>query len=322
MTMPDRASALLRSGRCRLLRIGVLGLALLGSAQSAAHPGIHAEAQRPILVLNSDASIEKYRICATAFREKAPRAVVELDLGGAAGEEALREAIQRNDPALVYCIGTKALSLSEALPRRPAMLFSSVLNWRRLTLGRATWGVSSEPPPEMQLTLFKYFFPSLKRVGLLTSEVYGRALAQAAGRTARELGLELVHRSVKPGADMGLAGFMEQVDALWMIPDPDLLSSRAAVQALFLSAHAAKKPVFTYDEIFLDMGPTLVLCVDIPTLGRQAAEVAALLVDGGKPNTRVQDPAGTRITLDRRKVEAYGLELNGAALDSVYRILR
>ncbi len=118
-----------------------------------------------------------------------------------------------------------------------------------------------------------------------------------------------------------LATLLPLVDGLWLVADPLVFSSQSALEDIFQAADEEQVAVLTYSKAFRSFKPTLILAVDDPTVGRQAAGLARNLVAGQLPASAVQPPAGSAILLDMAKARQYGLELNNAALASVNELL-
>jgi len=79
--------------------------------------------------------------------------------------------------------------------------------------------------------------------------------------------------------------------------------------------------VFSYYDILTKMGAVLSVSIDNPTIGRQAASIAATILSGNRPNQKVQYPAGSHITINMRKVKEYGLTYSKEALSIVNHII-
>lgn len=275
-----------------------------------------------ILILNSDLTVEKYRTAQAAFRERIAHPVAEVDLGSVADERVLRNTIARENPSVIYCIGSKAYLAAQEVARGRTLLFSSVISWRRFPATESTYGIASELPAGTQLTLFRYFFPDIRKIGVLYSEAYNREWVASALEAARDVGIELVARPVRGDPNEVLSGLLDSVDGLWLIADPVVLAGRGSVERIFQVADSKRKPVFTYDDVFEELGPSLIISIDTPTVGRQAAGLASRLVSGDHIEERVQSPAGSSITLNMRRIEQYSIRLNMEALDSVSRIIK
>ncbi len=289
-------------------------------------PGqVFAEEGKKILILNSDKSIEKYLLTQTGFESVLTNPRVEIDLGSKwIDEERVKDTIFKEKPGVIFCIGSRAYLLVSQWSGDRKMIFSSVINWRRLPMGKNTYGISAELPVGMQLMMYRYFFPGIKNIGVLYSDVYNKEWLRSVVTQAKEVGIDIVAEAVnKPGdVHSGLKKILARVDALWLISDPIVLSEKESVVEIFEQSKLARKPVFTYDAVFADFGAALIISADIPTIGRQAAGIATEMLGNKNIIDKVQDPAGSYITINLKKVEECGIKLNIEALDSVNQIIK
>lgn len=289
-------------------------LSILALVLAATHHG-RAQQER-VWVLNSDRSVERYRITHDAFKEAWGEATVDIDLGRLrldAFEVARRTA--STPPEAVYCIGSKAYILATQFMPDRRIILSSAINWQRLPLAPDRVVVASEVGIAAQLTLFRHFFPDVRRIGLVCSRAYNSEWATAAASAAAEMNITLEVRMVDQQAQAfeALDAVLPAVDALWLIADPVVLADSAAARRLLNRADSAGVPVFTFSMALLEMGATLAITPDDATIGRQAAE---LLRGAGAPR-EVFEPAGSSIGLNLRAVNALGIRLNEKALDTV-----
>lgn len=278
-----------------------------------------------ILLINSDASVDKYKEVEEAFREAVPNPIVEINLGdGKWDSRSIENLLYDEYPELTYCIGTKAYQTAGKYVGGKRIVFSSILNWLRLPMTAKTYGVSNELHVEMQLALFRYIFPDIRKIGMLYSREYTEALFKKAGDEARKMGIEIIAYAVSKENPAGSAldKILSQTDAFWLISDPDVISDKKKLSEILKECDVKKKPVFSYHESLADMGAVLVLSVDNPTIGRQAARIAARVISGAGPNETVQNPAGSHIILNLKKVKAYRLKYNENALESVNSIIK
>lgn len=277
-----------------------------------------------IMVINSNAAVEKYRIAQEEFTKSISTPVVEIDLG--ATKLKLREIedlLYDEYPDLVYCIGSKAYLLANKFISDRKIVFSSILNWRRLPLAPKTYGISSELNPEMQITLYRYIFPELKRIGVLYSRKYNKQWFNEAQSVAKEMGVEIIGRSVSKKRDVipELKGLLKEVDALWLISDPVVMSDKKSLVEVFKLCDLNKKPILSYHNSFAEHGAVLIVSVDIPTTGRQAAAISLEVLSDDVVKKKVQLPAGSHITLNLKKANEYGLKHSEMALGVVNRII-
>lgn len=279
-----------------------------------------------ILIVNSDQAIAKYTQAQIEFSRHFTQAPVVLDLGaGQLNDEDIEGMVFEADPRLVYCIGQKAcLTASKlGLARSRPMVFSAVINWRALLSNKNFRGIAPDLPVEVQLTLFRYFFPQMKTLGVLYSKQYTALWLQQTQRTAATLSIAVRAVAVTESTPLStaLASVVQNTDALWLIADPIVLSNQSAVRSIFGQASQAKKAVLAYDESFMAMGAALALGVDTPTIARQAAALAQQILQGQIPAEQVQHPAGSQVTINLTVVKQSGLLLNEEALSSAHRII-
>lgn len=278
-----------------------------------------------VLIVNSDASVEKFQQIEQSFSETYPGRISKLDLGpGAADDVKVRRALLKDQPDVILCVGSKAYLAANGATQRVPIVFSSAINWRRLSLGPNSFGIANELPADFQLTTFRHLFPSLRRLGLLYSEKFNEQIARAAAQAGKDVGIELLAHAVHRPSDVdnALRTLLPRVDALWLISDPIVLSDDAALKRLFDSTREAKVPVLAYDEAFVEFGALLAITADQATMGTQAALMAEQVGAGEAGQQRVMDPAGSQITLNAKELPAYSLSFNKDALSSVNRLVR
>ncbi len=282
---------------------------------------LHARAQQQrVWVLNSDRAVERYRVTHDAFKEAWGEATVDIDLGRLrldAFEVTRRTAA--TPAAAVYCIGSKAYIVATQLLPDRRIILSSAINWQRLPLVPDRAIVATEMGITAQLTLFRHFFPDVRRIGLICSRAYNSEWATAAQIATAKMNIRLEIRLVDQQAQAvaALEEVLPSVDAIWLVADPVVLADSDAARRLLSRAESAGVPVFTFSMALLEMGATLAIAPDDATIGRQAAE----LLRGAAPH-EILEPAGTSIGLNLRAINALGIRFNEKALDSVDRLIR
>lgn len=277
-----------------------------------------------VMVVTSDRSISKYHMVANSFVNNFPFAVDVEDVGILSDKKVrqIREAIKSKNPELIYCIGSKALiAACKAFPNIP-FVFSSTINWQRFDLPETGRGIAAEISVDMQITLFRFIFPSVKRVGVIYNPKFNKEWFEGAKQTADSLGVVLVgiEYNKSDSMDKIVQNLISKVDSLWLIPDPAVIT-RKSISLIFPYFENEKKPVFAYSDVFINEGAILTISVDDATIGRQAAVLALDILEGRQPMDKVQNPAGSFISLNLARANAYKLEVNRAALGSINRII-
>jgi putative tryptophan/tyrosine transport system substrate-binding protein len=280
-------------------------------------------AEGKIMIINSNKIVKKYKLAEKEFSTKfTDSVVVDLAVPGVK-ENDIRQQINKLNIDLIYCIGSKAFKVARRITKRKKIIFSSAINWRRFSLGRNVYGISNEPLTDVQITLFKYFFPYISNVGVIYSKKINSEWYKNAKISAANTGLKISGRPLRNPKNLSreLDRLLPDVDLLWLKADPLVLSSKKAVSLIFSKCEEYKKPIFSYSQVFANYGATMVISVDSPTVGRQAAGLAIMLQEEKVPAHRVQPPAGTHISLNLQKIEEYGLVFNEEALDSVNSLI-
>lgn len=289
------------------------------------YPGSLAADKEPkVLLINSDARVEKYKVAQEEFTSALSREVQAISLDDTKLKAADIENLLYDEyPDLVYCIGSKAYLVAHRFISEKDIVFSSIVNWQRLPVTKKTYGVSGELHSGMQMTLFRYIFPKMKKIGILYSDRYNSQWFNKTRAEAQEMGIEIIGRSISESKQTinAFKELMAGIDALWLISDPLIMGDKEKLMELFKACDAKKLPVFSYQDIFIDYGALLVVSVDEPTIGRQAAGMATEILSLGKIDEKVQYPAGSHIILNLKKVKEYGLHYNEAALSAVNQIV-
>ena len=296
----------------------IIGLLLM-------HPGSLAADKEPkVLLINSDARVEKYKLAQEEFTRALSRSVRTINLEDTQWKAAELENVLYDEyPDLVYCIGSKAYLTAHRYISEKDIVFSSIVNWQRLPVTKKTYGVSAELHSGMYMTLYRYIFPGVKKIGVLYSEQYNSQWFNKTRAEAQEMGIDIIGRPIAESKHTldALKELMPRIDALWLISDPLIMGDKENLMELFKACDAKKLPVFSYQDIFIDYGALLVVSVDEPTIGRQAAGIASEILSLGKSDEKVQYPAGSHIILNLKKVKEYGLQYNEAALSAVNQIV-
>ena len=283
-----------------------------------------AEKEPKVLLINSDATVEKYRVAQEEFKKTYSRPVLEINLDDKKWKVPdVEDFLYDEYPDLVYCIGSKAYFIANRFVSEKDIVFSSIVNWQRLPVTKKTYGVSSELYSGMQMTLFRYIFPEAKKIGVLYSEQYNSQWFNAARAEAKEMGIEIIGQHISEGKQTikALKDLMPKVDVLWLISDPLIMTDKENLTEVFNECEAKKVPVFSYHDIFVEYGAVLIVSVDEPTIGRQAAGMAKEITSVGTMEEKVQYPAGSHIILNLKKVKEYDLKYNEEALSVVNQIV-
>ncbi len=276
-----------------------------------------------VYILNSNQSIEKLFLSENSFKKHFSGKVKSFDLKELIRKrEDITKLIRPAKQDLIYCIGSSAFSFALKTYQKKRLIFSSVINWRRFDISELTYGISNEAPLETQLTLFKHMLPSIKKIGIVYSPKYNQGWFDEAQREANAFSLKLVgipYKDSKP-IDEAFAELLPLVDAVWLIPDPVIIT-RSSFFKIVKRSEEMKKPLLTYSNAFVENGAVLAVSVEEMTVGRQTAVLIEQLIKKATIKERIQKPAGSNISLNLKKVKEFKLMINANALGDVNRII-
>lgn len=262
-----------------------------------------------ILVINSNPDVKKYTEAVDEFGKTFNMPFKTLDISHKSNRE-IRKYLYDEYPDIVYAVGAKAYQYANEYIPEKEIYFSSIVDWKKLSLKNNRYGVSNELHSGMQLTLAKSIFNNIKTIGVINSK-YTQNLVNDLRQDAEALGITIL--SVKIDEDsvksIRFDESIKQCDAMMIIPDPLFINDEEAVEAVFKISNEYKKPVIAYHELFIKYGATLVMSVDNPTIGRQ---IAAMMMSNIKNDTieRIQYPAGTNIVFNKKEAALIGVEFS------------
>lgn len=280
-----------------------------------------------VLIVNTDTTISKYKKIATEFKNTLPKNAyqwLEFDVTAhKTPDNDLKQLIDRENPDSIYCIGSKAYSLSRDYATNRTLVFSAALNWQRLDIDSKTYGISNELSPGQEMTVLRMFFPKLKKIGILYSEEFMDEYVATLKKIAGSHNIEIIDTKIThhSESDSQLNELLPQIDLLWVIADPLVLKSSDSVLRVLEVANQYKKPVYAFSENIVEQGAALSISTSIETIGGQSGNLLMSLDEGRIPADRVQFPAGTSITLNLCAFEKLKIPVNEKMLSSVDQII-
>lgn len=224
-------------------------------------------------------------------------------------------------PRVVYCVGAKACyAVHTSMPKVP-LVYSTIYEPERYGIkGPRVTGVSMDVQPVSYLSQFVGFFPTVQRLGVIRGPGVSdkRWLAMAAA--AVELGIETVEYRVESPREVrtALVNLARQgVDALWVPPDRDVLTSDN-YRTIAEECRRRRLPLLVDTENMVEAGGLFTLSPDHEAVGRQAARLTQQLL-AGTPATElpVQEPERLLVVLNTRTIDRAELEFDRLMLDFV-----
>ncbi|MEI6825904.1 MAG: ABC transporter substrate binding protein [Desulfuromonadales bacterium] len=223
-------------------------------------------------------------------------------------ENDLTRITREEHPALVLAVGGKALFEALKLRQTPVVsVFSYAIQQTDLPTNLVQ--IKMLVSAERFATLFRAL--GAKRVGAVLTPMSAGFAAEAT-ESFRKAGIRLVVReAMKPGnVPKQLEMLKSSVDALWLLPDPAIVTSES-VDAFALFSLQHRLPWVSFSDAHLKKGAIAAFGLDIFDLGRQAAETASSIMAGAKPvELKDPHPRKTRLRFNRLVLEQLGLPVD------------
>lgn len=174
--------------------------------------------------------------------------------------------------------------------------------------------VPMTPMAEELLAKLKTLQPGLRRLGVVwTSEPVG-AYVKELRQAARGAGMELVAERLGGGGDLPetLRRMAGRVDALWLPPDPPLVTPRTIVTLQDFS-RAGKVPFYSPTAWLVERGACASVAASFGEVGRTAASAARRFLSAVEPG--IFYPGRYEIVVNRKAAEEAGLHIPQEVLD-------
>ncbi len=163
------------------------------------------------------------------------------------------------------------------------VLYTMVLNPEKiLPSDRPLCGISLNIPIQTQVREIAASLPSAMRIGLLFDPRYNGLFFSQSKQAAEGAGRAIIPLKVSSSKEIPavLERQLKEVDALWMIPDPTVISE-SVIQYIIKRALMYRVPVIGYNTFFYESGASLNFIFDYGKLGEQTGELVLDLLRGG-----------------------------------------
>lgn len=223
--------------------------------------------------------------------------------------EQLAKRLQNQSYHAAVSMGPQATGFLWGLPElNIPTLFSMVLHPEQTVgdSGKSLCGVSLSIPVDIQLQSIEHFLPGRTHIGLLFQPDQNQSVFRQAQRIARDLDIEVIPMPLESQRDVSrvLKEHLDQVDAVWLIPD-QTLNSKKVVEYIIKQALYAEVPVIGYNRFFHESGAAVSFIFDYDLVGRQTGRLLKRSMDFGWCEVR---PAEFKVWKNERIFELLDLE--------------
>lgn len=222
------------------------------------------------------------------------------------GAAAARDVVTRRDGT-----GKLAPTLCVLVPRRT---FEALPKTGGESTPRAVSAIFIEQPLARQLDLIALALPDARRIGVLFGPE-SMALAEDLQDLARARGFDIDQVVVGAPADVGkgLQKVLARSDVLLALPDPIAVNASTAY-GMLATSYRAQVPVVGFSRAFVDAGSLASVYSTPKQEGRQAAEIAAAVLNGGAPLPPPQYPRYFTVGVNFFAARSLGIMMENEAV--------
>jgi putative ABC transport system substrate-binding protein len=245
--------------------------------------------------------------------------VVELRAADAAAQ------VKAAAPAVILAVGQKALQVAGAAAPQTPVVYCMVLGNAAVST-RTVTGVRLEVAPATQLRHYKDVAPSARRIGVIYDPRASERYVDEALRAAGQIGLTLVAKPVSDARQVrsALAQIADGIDALWLTPDPALVSAEM-FNFLLVFTLEHKIALYGFLDSFTKAGALASVAPDYRAVGGQAARMVRDLISRPAAE-RLPVPAPIpslgELSINVKTAKQLGLEIPQSTLAKAQQVYR
>ncbi len=232
------------------------------------------------------------------------------------GEDAIKGAVQGVNPSAIFAIGPAAAKVARSeFPNTP-LVYAVVPNPEGIGLkGSGVTGVAMSVHPKRYFALFRQLGSNIKRVGVIYNPQKTGEYVEEGGKAAEGNGMSLIAKKAQGEADVPnmLREVVDQIDALWMIPDSSVVT-RNSFKFILQTTLEKNIPLLVFSTDMVKAGALLGLSPDYGDTGDKAAQMLEKIVSGTKIDSiPISYPDG-RLDLNEQIAEKMHIKLPGDLL--------
>jgi len=254
--------------------------------------------------------IRPYIHVADGITNGAKEELVRADVFFLSGQDRqILTKLNRGPYDLVTAIGPEAAVFvwDHKIPSKKT--YVAVLDPESLSeLGPGACGISLRIPVFVQLETIAQNFQSLKKIGLIFDPRHNHWFFENALSAALNLGIEIIALPVN--SKNQIAGLLKeqrgQIDAIWMIPDPTVISEKI-IHYVIKQGIYNNMGVIGYNSFFTRSGAFFSFEFDYESLGLQAGEQIATYLKTGQC---AQDTPVFKTIVNRKLADKIGIRVN------------
>lgn len=226
----------------------------------------------------------------------------------------LNNIVRKEKAKVVIALGRDAIDIAFTLPESVPVIYGLIIappetNRRNIT------GVYMETPVSEYVSFFSKYFPNIKKVGITCLPECVESVRSSVDPSWLEI------RTARNSYEFieGIASFKGKVDAILLLPEKDLISSKA-IEDIFLFSFINKIPVIGISEKYVKTGSLFSLVFDEAAIGRQIGRLAMdVLMKGSAAGMPPMPPDRFKLYINKHTAAAMKITIPEKLLETVER---
>ncbi len=178
----------------------------------------------------------------------------------------LKDLVDKEGAKAVIALGKDSVSVAQTLPDTIPIIYGLIINPIETVRGNIT-GVYLTTPVNEYLTFLDSNFPDIKKVGIVCTREAEKLITPAKSPEVIICNARNPYEFIE-----GLNSIGSEVDALLLLPERDLITSKV-LEKLYLYSFKEKKPVIGISEKYVKIGSLFSLGFDTTSMGIQIGEM-------------------------------------------------
>ncbi len=227
--------------------------------------------------------------------------ITELVLQNSGNNNYWKQTIINYRPNMIIAVGKRALKIATELKDIPIVHVMVPGSNRLHNTSDTISGVSLEVPPLTSLQKLHKTFPHIKKILVPFSPGYSNEFITKAKEAAKLLHITLTTVPIDSSREVltFLSSWKKKTDAIWMIPDPTILT-RQTVPAFLQFSISNRAILLTFAKKYMKTGAGFAVSADIFDMGREAGTMALdILRKNGQTDYSLQAPRSIRTYYNR-----------------------
>jgi len=269
---------------------------------------VHAK-EFKIAVIKSDAALPYDEVMAGFKSELQRDDIIFSFLDGSNNRSQLAERVAAIQPAIILCLGARALDSISDIHHIPKVYCLVTLSKTYTYANRKNiYGVTIDISPVMQFKLIKKMSPNAKQIGVIYDPDHNWKLIENMKMSASAAGMKLIAEPVNSIKEIpaALHNLIGNVDYLWSIYDQMVYGPETAKYILLYSLRK-NIPLIGFSPQFARAGALVSFYGDYKDMGRQAAIITTKILDGEEPAFNRIEPRKIRIAINEKVAKSLGI---------------